>query len=215
MKLSKIALAVFTTASCLVPLAPAHAGPLDQYGGSILDPNSSILAKDPRALCSDVIRDDIDESSMKAESARQHQEKSVDTWDNGNTWDRGNTSDKNSKKSSQKGASFMGIGANMSDSSEDSHKSSAYDKGTVYDKGSDTDESSDSNSGKYETHTKTTRAKTAGKNCDAFVTASATRDAAAYGADAQVKMTEIATKGKLEAVKVESNAKFMESLMKW
>lgn len=203
MKLTKIAFAVLTIASCLAPLTPAQAGPLDQYGGSILDPNSSTLAKDPRALCSDVVRDETTETRIAAASESGHKEKSTDTWDNGNTWDNHN------KKTSEKGGGFGPFSVKMNDSNESSQK------GSVYNKGSHSDESEDSNRAKFEQYGKTTKAVAAGKNCDAFVTASAARDAAAYAADGQVKMTEIATKGKVEAVKIEANAKFMESLMKW
>jgi hypothetical protein len=238
MKLNKIAFSLFTAMTCLVPLAPAHAGPLDNYS-TILDPTSSTLARDPKALCSDIVKDKVSETHIATANAEERRNKDQrnsntgNTWDNfsssenGNTWDTGNDWHNTKKKSSAQGGSFLGISANNSNSSESSDKGSVHDKGsgsnkrvnhnkgTAHDINGNMTESDSKESSKLELSTKNVQGEAVGKDCNAFVSAAAARDVAALTADGQVKMTEIATKGKVEATKIEAHSKFMENLLKW
>jgi hypothetical protein len=220
MKLSKIALAVFTTASCLAPLAPAHAGPLDQYGGSMLDPKSDFMTsvaknQENKALCDDIVAAD------KVEANQQGSSEHSDRVNQRDTWDMGHSSESKSKKDKREGFSAPGgVGLNMSNISEKEKKASDFSRG---DKGSD-NMSSDkqSSSASFSQSHSSSKGKTCSTLYVGLANASAARDGAAFAADAQVKiaetqvkMTEIATKGKVEAIKIESNAKFMENLMNW
>jgi hypothetical protein len=203
MKFAKIAATLLTTASCLAPLTPAFAGPLDKYGGSILDPGSSVLSTDPRLLCNDVVKDATAEH--RSSSGRDGMSQSAEN----DAWKKTDNDASTSSEKSSRGASFMGIGANMSDEKSSSHNHANSDEGKR-------DRSnSNRNSSRDEEYSKTSTPTAAGKDCSDFVKAAATRDAAAYQADAQVQSVKIATDGKLEAIKTEANNKFIEGLLKW
>jgi hypothetical protein len=203
MKLMQIAATLITTASCLAPFAPAFAGPLDKYGGSILDPNSSTLSSDPRLLCDDIVKDATAESRNVSDRGGASQSSSNDASKRNNT-DAGTSSEKTSG-----GGSFMGIGANGSHEEASSHNRTNSQEDNRNRSNSNQNSSHDENSSKTSTPT------AAGKSCAELVKAAAARDAAAYQADAQVQSVKIATEGKLEAIKTESNNKFIESLLKW
>jgi hypothetical protein len=205
MKLTKFATALVAATACLVPLVPAYAGPgpLDLYGGSILDPNSSALSSDPRLLCDDIVQAATSErGSQTARDSLEHDKSS-------NAHKNMNSSSSSSSEKDSKGASFIGIGAKTSNEETSSNQQATSDEG----KSDNSNLSqSKSNDGSYE---KISTPTAAGKACSGLVKAAGERDAAAFNADAEVKKVDIATKGKLEAIKSEANSKFLESLMKW
>jgi|GEM_PF-2108152 len=203
MKLMQIAATLITTASCLAPFAPAFAGPLDKYGGSILDPSSSALSSDPRLLCDDIVKDATAEHRRGAGRDNSSQSSSSDAHKETDS-DAGTSSEKTSG-----GVSYAGIGANGSHEEASSHNRASSREGNRAGSNSNRNTSQD------DEYSKTSTPTAAGKSCSEFVKAAAARDAAAYQADAQVQSVKIATEGKLEAIKTEANNKFLEGLLKW
>jgi hypothetical protein len=208
MLLKNITFGLLAAATCLVPMIPAHAGPghggpISQYGGSILDPHSSTLSKDPTLLCSDVVGN----NTSKSHRARQNESSSQTN--SANAWDRGSNNSNNSQSNTKVGGSFAGFGASVDTSKANSSSNSKYDKG------SNSYGSARNNRSASESSSETSTAVRVGKNCDALVTAAATRDVGLAGAEAQIRSTEIASEAKLKAIKAEADAKFYENLLKW
>jgi hypothetical protein len=203
MKLTKIAASSIATIFCLTPLAPAFAGPLDSYRGSILDPSSSTLSTNPQALCSDIVKADETESKSGSASTRSEQKNATDEWN------RSQNDAKSSGSETSAGGSFMGISANYGSKKNSSSQNSSTDAGK-------TDNSRTTNStNQRERYNKTSTNRAVGKDCGEFVKAAANRDAAAYAADAQVQMVRSTNEAKLKAQEVEANSKLVESLTKW
>ena len=198
MKLN-LAGSVVTTFVLVASVLPAKAGPLDTYGGSMLDPT----AGDPTALCSDK---GLGNDAVKVAS----------TSDVESTFKSGNdlftkAMQANSSSDDEKtggGISFMGIGANASHESKTANSSSSSDEM----KKSDNLAMGNINKGSSDFEATTVRV---GKDCSAVAAASAARDAAAYNADAMVKSTQIATDGKVKATEITVNGQFMQNLLKW
>jgi hypothetical protein len=205
MKLTKFVTALLTMITCFVPLVPVYAepGPLDLYGGSILDPNSSALSSDPTLLCDDIVQAATSERGSQVGRDTLEHDKSSDAHKNMNS------SSSNSSEKDSKGGSFMGIGAKTSNEATSSNQQATSDEGKSDNSNLNQSKSDDSSYEKISTPT------AAGKNCSGLTKAAAERDAAAYAAHAQVKSVDIATKGKLDAIKIEGNNKFLENLMKW
>jgi hypothetical protein len=203
MRLFSLPASFILSTSFLTAVVPAYAGPLDSYHGSILDPASSTLSNDPRALCSDVVASNtsIQKSSSDVES----------TYKQGSMYFN-KSSQANSNSEDEKiggSASFMGIGGSASYEDKTANSSSSSNEGRSE------NNSAAGNINKASSESTTSTAVAAGRNCDAFVKASAERDAAAYSADAQVQSVRYATDAKLKATQAQMNAQFLDGLLKW
>jgi hypothetical protein len=190
---------LITVATTLISVLPAYAGPLDTYGGSMLDPTTG----NPLALCSDK---GLGNNTTKEASTSDLENRYKSTYDALNKSAQSDSHSKDDKQSM--GGSFMGFGANYSSENKSSDSSSSSNEsklGTSLDTGS-------INKTSNATETSTV---VVGKDCSAVAAAEAARDGAAYQADAMVKSTQIATDGKVKATQIEANQKFMETLLKW
>ncbi len=220
----KLSASVLTvTAIATSAILPAHAGEQQSWI------NSDNLAKDPKALCSDVgLGSNTQNNNGSSSSSNRNSASASNSASGSNTSTQSNSS--SSKAGGGGGFSFLGIGASGSGSSQNSSSSYAN-KGSQYQTASANSNSSASS--RASAFNRDSSTVVVGKNCDAFVGAAAARDiahdtnqaaiqmnqdnngTARYGIDAQVKINDSNNKTAVDLFNAQRRGGAVSNLTQW
>lgn len=180
--------------------------------------NGDTLAKDPRALCSDVGLGSNTQNNNGSSSASN---RTASAKNNSASGASSSSQSNNSTHSAGGGGgfSFLGIGASGSGESKGSNSSSASNSNRYAQASATSQSSATSRTNAFNRDSSTV---VTGKNCDAFVGAAAARDiahddniTARYGIDAQVKINDSNNQTAVQLLNSQHRSGAVSNLTQW
>ncbi|WP_219904548.1 hypothetical protein [Stenomitos frigidus] len=180
--------------------------------------NGDTLAKDPRALCSDV---GLGSNTQNNNGSSSSSTRNAAANSNSASGASSNSQSSNSTHSAGGGGgfSFLGIGASGSGSSKGSNSSSASNSNRYAQASASSQSSASSRANAFNRDSSTV---VTGKNCDAFVGAAAARDiahddnvTARYGIDAQVKINDSNNQTAVQLLNSQRRSGAVSNLTQW
>ena len=180
--------------------------------------NGDTLAKDPRALCSDVGLGSNTQNNNGSSSASS---RTASAKNNSASGASANAQSSNSTHSAGGGGgfSFLGIGASGSGESKGSNSSASSNSNRYAQASASSQSSASSRANAFNRDSSTV---VTGKNCDAFVGAAAARDiahddnqTARYGIDAQVKINDSNNQTAVQLLNSQRRSGAVSNLTQW
>jgi hypothetical protein len=180
--------------------------------------NGDTLAKDPRALCSDV---GLGSNTQNNNGSSSSSNRSASAKNNSASGASASAQSSNSTHSAGGGGgvSFLGIGVSGSGSSKGSNGSAASNSSRYAQASAASQSSASSRANAFNRDSSTV---VTGKNCDAFVGAAAARDiahednvTARYGIDAQVKINDSNNQTAVQLLNSQRRSGAVSNLTQW
>lgn len=208
----KLVSSIIAATTLFTSVLPAFAGEQQSWI------NGDTLAKDPRALCSDV---GLGSNTQNNNGSSSSSNRTASAKNNSASGASSSAQSNNSTHSAGGGGgfSFLGIGASGSGESKGSNSSASNNSNRYAQASASSQSSASSRASAFNRDSSTV---VTGKNCDAFVGAAAARDiahddniTARYGIDAQVKINDSNNQTAVQLLNSQRRSGAVSNLTQW